>query len=345
VTFSESGPVPSVSVVVPLFNEAEGLPLFHAELTNVLSSLSGRCTWKIIYVVDPSPDGTTEVVRQLADQDSRISGVFLLRRAGHQLSLLAGMRASDADAVITMDGDLQHPPELIPEILRLYETGVDVVQTVRVSTDGQGSIARGLSRGFYGLINRLSDVKMVAGGADYHLLSRRVVDILCNEIVERDVFMRGLIPWLGLPTATIEFTARQRVAGESKYSIRRSLSLATSGIVSFSKLPLHLGIGLGLVVCVLAILTAVGAVVARLVGNDIPAGWATLIVVLTLLSGVQLLCLGLIGMYLSVIFDEAKKRPQILVAETVGTTHRNGGPANEWPARLATPDGDVPDRQ
>jgi glycosyltransferase involved in cell wall biosynthesis len=308
----------SICVVVPLFNETAGLGSFHEELSQTMRGQESDYSWSVIYVVDPSPDGTADLVRTLAAADEHVSGVFLLRRAGHQLSLLAGMRASDADAVITMDGDLQHPPELIPEMLRRFADGADVVQTIRVSTDGQGAISRHFSNGFYSLMNRLSDVKIEKGGADYRLMSRTVVDILGNDIVEQDLFLRGLIPWLGLPTSLVEFTARERVAGKSKYSLSRSLSLAASGIVSFSKVPLHIGIGLGLVVCALAAVGAVAAILARFLGADIPAGWTTLVVVLALLSGVQLLCLGLIGMYVGVIFDEAKKRPLILIADTVG---------------------------
>jgi glycosyltransferase involved in cell wall biosynthesis len=313
----EGGALPTLDVVVPLFNEAEGIETFHAALVEVLQTMDSRYLWCVVYVVDPSPDGTAERVRRLVEADDRVRALLLLRRAGHQMSLIAGMERSTADIVITMDGDLQHPPSLIPTMLDLYETGVDVVQTVRFKTDGQGWIASALSRGFYRLMGKLSEVRMVPGGADFRLMSARVVEILCHEIGESDRFLRGLIPWLGLPTATLEFTAPARELGRSKYSFSRSMSLAVTGVVSFSKVPLHLGIVLGLVVGALGLVAGIVAGVMRLSGADIPAGWATLVVMVAILSGMQMVTLGLIGLYLGVIFDEAKRRPQILVSEAM----------------------------
>lgn len=312
--------LPSLGVVVPLFNEAAGLADFHRALVAVLESVADRYRWCVLYVVDPSPDGTATRARALADSDDRVGALILMRRAGHQMSLVAGMERIGTDVVVTMDGDLQHPPELLPRILDLYETGVDVVQTVRTSTAGQSLLSAAASRSFYRLMTRLSEVPMVPGGADYRLMSGRVVRILTKDIQESDRFLRGLLPWLGMPTATVEFEAPARGAGESKYTFRRSLQLATSGIVSFSKVPLQLGIVLGLVVGALGLLSGVAAFIARLSGADIPAGWATLVVMVAVLSGMQLVALGLIGTYLGVVFDEAKKRPQIIVGDHVEAT-------------------------
>lgn len=309
--------LPTLDVVVPLYNEADGIADFHRALVEVLATVEPRYAWSVVYVVDPSPDGTAERVRAIADADARVGAVLLMRRAGHQMSLIAGMERSAADVVITMDGDLQHPPTLIPAMLDLFESGVDVVQTVRARTVGQGWLARTLSSGFYRVMARLSEVRMVPGGADFRLMSSRVVRILCDEIGESDRFLRGLIPWLGLPTATIEFDAPARHAGRSKYSLRRSLALAASGVVSFSKVPLHLGIVLGLVVGALGVISGIVAAIMRLAGADIPAGWTTLVVMVAVLSGMQMVTLGLIGLYLGVIFDEAKRRPQILVGSVI----------------------------
>ena len=327
----------TLDVVVPLFNEAEGIHGFHRELAAVLATVEDRYAWSVIYVVDPSTDGTAERVRELVDRGEPVRAVLMLRRAGHQMSLIAGMERSTADAVIMMDGDLQHPPQLIPEMLRLYETGVDVVQTVRRTTEGQGRLARAFSRGFYRLMGRLSEVPMVPGGADYRLVSSKVADILCNEIVENDRFLRGLIPWLGLPTATVEFDAPARSAGRSKYNFGRSMSLAVNGIVSFSKVPLQLGIILGLVVSALGLVSGVVALVMGLLGADFPAGWATLVVMVAVLSGMQLMTLGLVGLYVGVVFDEAKKRPQILVGETLGTPPRDAASLEHRAASSVTP--------
>lgn len=326
----EPDPRASLDVVVPLFNEADGLAGFHAGLTEVLEALSDRYRWGVTYVVDPSPDGTAEIVRRLADADSRVRGVLLLRRAGHQMSLVAGMEWSSADAVITMDGDLQHPPALIPQMLQLFEGGADVVQTVRTRTEGQSRVSRALSGSFYKLIHAISHVRIVEGGADFRLLSARAVRIVTAEIQESDRFLRGLVPWIGLPTETIEFEAAPRAHGSSKYTLARSLQLAGSGVVSFSKAPLHLAIILGLVVSGLGLVSGIAALVMRLAGAAIPAGWATLVVMVAVLSGVQLICLGFIGLYLGVVFDEAKRRPQILVEDYVSQSdHHDASTAGQ----------------
>ncbi len=328
----------TLCVVVPLYNEEEGILAFHDALTAVLRGVEERYEWTVLYVVDPSRDDTASRVRELASRDPRVGGIFLLRRAGHQMSLIAGMQRSHADACITMDGDLQHPPEMIPRMLEMFEDGADVVQTVRLHTVGQGRIRRTLSVWFYRVINRLSSVPMVQGGADFRLMSARVVRILCEGIVENDRFIRGLIPWLGLPTSVLEFTAPERVAGKSSYTMGRSFSLAASGIVSFSKVPLHFGIGLGLVVSVLGLLGGIGAVVARLSGAPIPAGWTSLVVMMALLAGAQLITLGIIGMYIGVVFDETKRRPQILVADSVGAVERDLVPTSPQPPTRLQPE-------
>ena len=334
----------TLDVIVPLYNEADGIQQFHLALVEVLQSLQERYSWSVIYVVDPSSDGTALLVRELVEADDRVHAVLLLRRAGHQMSLVAGMERSTADAVVTMDGDLQHPPELIPQMLALFETGVDVVQTIRSKTEGQGWLPEALSRGVYWLMGHLSKVPMIQGGADFRVMSSRVVNILSTEIVESDRFLRGLIPWLGLPTATLEFDAPARQAGRSKYSFGRSLSLAASGIVSFSKAPLHLGIVLGLVVGALGLLSGIVALVLRLSGADIPAGWTTLVIMVALLSGMQLITLGLIGLYLGVVFDEAKRRPQILVGELLpGRLNRGTRTPFESPTRGGISGADEPE--
>ena len=314
----------TLCVIVPLYNEAEGVCAFNAALTAVLTDVEESYEWTILYVVDPSRDETAARVRELAAEDPRVSAILMLRRAGHQMSLIAGMQRNRADACITMDGDLQHPPEIIPEMLDLFEKGADVVQTVRVRTDGQAWLRRALSLAFYRGINRLSDVQLVPGGADFRLMSARVVWILSERIVENDRFIRGLIPWLGLPTATIEFTAPERSFGKSSYSMARSVSLAVSGVVSFSKVPLHFGIGLGLVVSLLGLVGGCAAAILRISGAPIPAGWTSLVVMMALLAGAQLVALGLIGLYLGVVFDETKRRPQILIADVVGTIDSRG---------------------
>jgi dolichol-phosphate mannosyltransferase len=307
-----------VDVVVPLLNEAGIIREFHCELMKALDGVSDRYECRVLYVVEPSTDGTAEIVRGIAESDPRVAALFNLRRAGHQMALIAGMQHSRSDACVTLDGDLQHPPSLIPEMLRLFETGVDVVQTVRTRTEGISIFNRTSSRLYYSIINKLTDVPITPGGADFRLVSARVVEIVSRRVTESDRFLRGLVPWLGLPTAYLDFEAAPRRAGESKYSAKRRISLAVSGILSFSKIPLQAGLFLGLIVTGLAMLFALGAVGYRFAGGSVAAGWTSLVVLISLMTGAQLLALGLIGMYIGVVFDEAKKRPQVLIADQAG---------------------------
>ena len=229
-------------VVAPAYNEGDGIENFCASLKSILETVESKYEWSLIIVIDPSQDDTEQVVRDLAHADARVSALVMSRRVGHQASLMAGMDQCRADACITMDADLQHPPELIPEMLALFETGADVVQAVRVSTDGVGTLNASLSKAFYKLINRASDIELIESGADFRLLSKRVLTVFQTELRERNPFLRGLVQWIGYPTQTLQFVAPARHSGQSKYSMRAKGRLALSGLVYFSNTPLKIGL-------------------------------------------------------------------------------------------------------
>ncbi len=307
-------------VVAPAYNEGDGLENFYTSLKSVLETIENRYEWSLIIVIDPSEDNTVEVARDLALSDDRVSALVMSRRAGHQVSLMAGMDQCRADACITMDADLQHPPELIPQMLALFETGADVVQTVRVSTDGVGTMKASLSKVFYKLINRASEVELIESGADFRLLSKRVLTLFQTELRERNPFLRGLVQWIGYPTVTLQFVAPVRHSGKSKYSIGAKGRLAMFGLVSFSKTPLKIGLIAGASIAVFAVVIGIISIVPILRGESIPPGWTTLAVLMAFLSSAQLLTIGLLGIYIGAIFDEVKQRPAYLIRERIGSS-------------------------
>jgi glycosyltransferase involved in cell wall biosynthesis len=314
---AESDAVASLDVICPVYCEADSIESFHGRLVNVLADLSGRYRSRVLYIVDPSDDDTVKTIRKLAENDRNVASLVMSARFGHQMALVAGMDHANADAVIMLDSDLQHPPELIPTLLGRFEDGFDVVQTVRTSTQDQRRLSATSSKVFYALLNRMSDIEIVEGGADFRLLSRRVVRVFTDDIRERNQFLRGLVPWVGFPATTVEFVAESREAGKSKYSFRRSLRFALDGLLSFSKTPLRLGIGLGFFFAFVAFAYALVSAIAYVTAGSIPSGWTSLAMLVAGFSGVLLVFMGILGLYIGAIFDEVKGRPHYIVDERI----------------------------
>ncbi len=304
---------PLVSVVVPFFDEKENLEPLWREIREALdgAGLDGE----ILFVDDGSRDGSHRVVETLHEKDPSVRLVRLSRNFGHQAALSAGLDLARGEAVITLDADLQHPPSLIPEMVRIWrEEGAAVVNTVRDSMEGAGPLKRGASKLFYSLWKRLAEVEISPGTADFRLLDRAVVDAL-KRLPERRRFLRGLVSWLGFPQKEIRYEAPARHSGKSKYSIRKMVRLAVDGITSFSAAPLQLSALLGAAVTSLAFLYMVYAFVQWARGAVQP-GWSSLIAAVLLLGGVQLLALGVIGLYLGRVYNEVKARPVYVIQET-----------------------------
>ena len=307
-----------IQVVLPVYNEVEVIGDFNQELFKVIESLRDRYTFEVIYVVDKSPDGTLEKLRQISAGNAAVRVLALSRRFGHQLSLVAGMDACDGDAVIMMDSDLEHPPALIPALLAQYEAGSDIVQTRRVYHDAVSPFKKIASHTFYRLISRISSVPISEDAADFRLISHRVLTVFQTGIREQRQFLRGLFPWVGFNTTTVEFVSRRRAKGRSKYTIRRMIAFAVTGIVSFSKMPLQISIYIGLAMSILAILHGILMTVLFFFTSKPPAGWTTLVALVSFLGGLQLIVLGIIGEYIGAIFDEVKNRPLYIVEEALG---------------------------
>lgn len=302
---------PYISVVVPSFNEAPNIPLMAERLGAVLEGLG---TWEVIFCDDGSTDGSLELLRALHASDPRIRYCSFSRNFGHQNALRAGLERARGQAVASLDGDLQHPPELLPELLARLREGFDIVYTVRAPARGLSLFKRLSSRGFYGLMNALGDVRIEEGAADFRLLSRRAVEALLR-LTEQGIFWRGAVPWVGFRQCAVRYEPAPRLHGTTKYSTRRMLRFALDGITSFSLKPLQLTTMAGLLSSGFAFLYAVYALVMRLWSDRTVAGWTSILISVLFIGGIQLISLGILGEYLGKLFMEAKGRPHYIVAE------------------------------
>ena len=302
-----------ISIVIPLFNEEGNLEKLYRELIGVLSATAQ--TYEIIFVDDGSSDTSFRIVKQLASADPAVRGISFSRNFGHQVAIMAGLETSRGEVVITMDGDLQHPPHLIPSLLSEYENGYDIVNTIRKDTQDAGLGKRMTSSLFYSLMRRMSDVQIVAGAADFRLMNRMVVDAFIR-LPERDRFTRGLVSWMGFRQTAITYSAAARFSGNTKYTFRKMMRFALDAITSFSPKPLRISFYLGVFSIITGLIYAVYAIYRHFTSATIP-GWTSLLLVVLVLGGAQLLSLGIIGEYIARIYVQAKSRPLYFVRETV----------------------------
>ncbi|MBU0763366.1 MAG: glycosyltransferase family 2 protein [Bacteroidetes bacterium] len=302
---------PEISIVIPLYNEEKNITPLYNELAPALKELCNY--YEILFVDDGSRDKSFDIIRQLSAQDSGVRGISLSRNFGHQVALMAGLEHSTGNVVITMDADLQHPPQFIREMYKAWQDGYDIVNTRREDIKNLGFIKRVTSKLFYMLINLLSDVRIESASADFRLLSRKVVDSF-TSIRERDRFTRGLISWMGYKQTIIDYMQPERFAGKSKYSLKKMLRFGIDGITSFSSKPLRLSFYCGLFILLCGIAYTIYAVVQYFLGVTAP-GWASILISVLIIGGFQLLSLGIIGEYIARIFNESKARPLYFVKD------------------------------
>ena len=307
----------TLTVVCPVYNEEDVILAFHGELRRALAALEGRWAWSVVYVVDRGTDRTLDLLRSLAASDASVRVLALSSHFGQQASILAGLDHCDADAVVMMDADLQHPPALVPELVARHEAGHDVVYTVREDTAQVPFLKRLTARWFYRLASAMSDTPIREGAADFRLVSRRVVEVFRRGVRERGLFLRGLFSWVGFPSCAVRFQVGARRAGRTKYSLGRMARFGLGGVVAFSRVPLRAAGVVGLVLAAAGLLG--GAVVLwDLVRHGAPpTDRAVLLVALALVSGVQLVFLGILGEYLGAVLDEARARPHYIVQERI----------------------------
>jgi glycosyltransferase involved in cell wall biosynthesis len=299
-----------LSVVTPCYNESEVVSPFFEALRRVLDTIVS-CQWEVLFVDDGSSDQTLQKLNEIQRGDARVRVFSLSRNFGHQVALSAGMERATGDCVVLMDSDLQHPPELIPQMVTLWQNGNEVVSAVRKHTEGISRMKRLSSDGFYWLFNRLSDTPVATGAADFCLISARVCRILCG-MRERHRFLRAMLSWVGFRRCTVEYVAQQRHAGESKFTPARMLRLASDAVFSFSAKPVRLAIRIGLMTSFLGVVYLAYVVARALILGDLVPGWGSVMSAMLILGGVQIAFLGVIGEYVARVFEEAKDRPLYL---------------------------------
>ena len=304
-----------LSIVVPVHDEQESLEELVRRITGAVESLEDVDT-EILLVDDGSRDASYALMVALAGRDARVKVVQLSRNFGHQVALTAGIELAAGDAVVCMDADLQHPPELIADFVRLWREGNDVVYGV-MQERPEGWFKRVTARAFYGLLRRMTKVEMPAAAGDFRLVDRVAVDAFL-AMRERDRYLRGKFAWLGFTQKGVDYVPPPRYAGRSKYTVRRMARLAFDGIFSFSIYPLRVVLVLGLVVSALSFLIGVASLVSKFTGANVVPGYVTIVDVITFIGGIQLIVLGGIGEYIGRIYEEVKRRPLYVVRRTHG---------------------------
>lgn len=308
-----------LSIVAPAYNEEESLESLYRRVADVMDAEG--MPFELVIVDNGSSDRTLEILKRLNRQDSRVHYLSLSRNFGHQGGLIAGLEHATGDVVVSMDADLQHPPEVIPQMLTLWRQGVDVVFTIKRDIRGQSILRRAFNWAFYGVMSRLSRLELRGGQSDFRLMDRAAVDALCS-LRERNKFLRGLSRWIGFRQEGVQYDVGERFAGRSKFRIGHLFRFALDGILSFSVVPLRLFTFFGFVTALPAFLYGLFALgsgaYAFFTGyhGRVPPGWASVAAAVFFLGGVQLMGIGLLGEYVGRIYDEVKGRPQYLVRES-----------------------------
>lgn len=307
---------PLLSMVIPCYNEEavigetlKRLAQFRSEITDL--------RLEFVFVDDGSKDQTRALLKAAAEKNPEIRIIGFARNFGHQIAVSAGVDAARGDAVVLIDADLQDPPEVVHQMIAKWREGYDVVYGVRTERPGESAFKLATARGFYRLLNKLSDVPIPLDTGDFRLMSRQVVDTL-RAMPEKDRFVRGMVSWIGFKQTALPYRRAERFAGETKYPLRKMLKFATDGIMSFSSKPLQLAIGLGVTAAAMALLGIIYAIGMRLFTSTWVEGWTALMIAVLFIGGVQLLCVGILGEYIGRIYSEIKRRPLYIVQEYIG---------------------------
>ena len=314
--------------MAPVRNEEEVLPELHRRLDAVAAQIDGEC--EFILVDDGSTDRSREVMSELRARDDRVKLLFLARNFGHQLAITAGLDFAEGDAVVIIDGDLQDPPEAVLEMIPLWREGYEVVHGVRRRRAGESRMKLWTAHTFYRVMHRLSEVDFPVDTGDFRLVDRRVADVV-RSMREPDRYLRGMFAWVGFRQTSVTYDRDERYAGKTKNSWRRMISFAIDGILGFSVAPLRFILGLGFVISALSLAWGLVAIIVKLTGSVPPGGqgWASLTVLITFLAGVQLIVLGMIGLYVARAYEQGKERPLYLVASAEGLDAGPSGPVRE----------------
>ena len=302
-----------IAIVIPSFNEEGNIEVMVNSIHSVLKELPYE--YQLIFVDDGSDDNTLDTLKKLSFKDEKLFFIELSRNFGHQNALKAGVDIAKANAVITMDGDMQHPPELIPQLIKKWEEGYDVVYTRRKDNLKVSYFKKKTSKSFYDLMNYLSEVNFEPGTADFRLMDEKVVEVF-TDFSENELFIRGLVSWLGFKQYAIDYVAAERFSGKSKYTVKKMMRFAIQGITSFSTRPLHIAIFMGLGLSFFAFVFYIGYVLYSMYFGHIISGWASVISTIVFFGGLNLIVLGIIGMYIGKLFIQSKQRPNYLIRST-----------------------------
>lgn len=303
-----------LSIVVPVFNEEGNVAKLARSIKSVFAPSNIR--YELILIDDGSQDRTWEVIKQASSRDDCIKGVSLSRNFGHQNALFTGLHYANGKAIITMDGDLQHPPEIIPRMYEAWQKGFKVVETKRIDSSDTTTFKKVSSRLFYWLFSKLSGIPMSSGTSDFRLIDATVAEAIM-EMRDSELFIRGISHWVGFPKTTITYQAGRRFSGESKFSLGKMFRLSVASLFSFSIIPLRIGIWVGLFTSLSALLE-MGYILLRYLQGRTISGWASTLTVISFMFGVLFVLIGILGAYLGNIFEISKNRPRFLVNEIVG---------------------------
>jgi len=307
-----------MSLVVPAFNEAAGLKTFYGDLSEILEKTSHTYDWEIIFIDDGSTDHTLSEINELRQKDPRVKWLSLSRNFGHQAALTAGFEYAKGDAVITMDCDLQHPVSLLPYMIVQWETGYDLVITIREDDPNSGFLKRHTADYFYRIINTISNIPIQPYTADFRLMSRKALNAFL-KFNETHRFVRGMVSWMGFKSCELSYKPEKRQAGKSKYTLKKMVNLALDGLTSFSIVPLRISTFLGIFIFFGTLAYALYAIIIWFVKpHSLQVGWTSLLITINLLGGTILLFIGLLGEYIGRIYEQVKMRPVYLIDKMDG---------------------------
>ena len=303
-----------VALIVPCYNEQEALPIFYEEVMKVVTTMN--CQYELIFVNDGSKDNTLSILKNFAAKDENVTYISFSRNFGKEAAMYAGFSNADADYVAVMDADMQDPPALLPQMVKILETeDYDSVATRRVSRDGEPPIRSWFARKFYQLINKISDADIVDGARDFRLMKREMVDAIV-AMGEYNRFSKGIFGWIGFKTYWLPYENRERVAGTTKWSFWKLFRYSLDGIINFSHVPLQIASWSGIVLTLISFLSILFIVIRKVLFGDPVAGWPSLVCIITFIGGIQLFCMGIMGQYLAKMYLEIKKRPHYIVSDT-----------------------------
>ena len=312
-----------ISLVIPMYYEEKVANKCYEKVSNVLKSLEDKYDHEIIFVNDESKDKTLDILEEIAKKDTKVKIISFSRNFGHQAAVTAGLKEVTGDAIVIIDADLQDPPELIPEMLELWEQGNEVIYGKRKTRKGESAFKLLTAKMFYKTLNALSDVEIPKDTGDFRLVDRKVVDVV-NNLPEHNKFLRGLFSWVGFKQKAYEYERQERFAGETKYPLKKMLKLASDGIISFSNKPIKMVGALGIISIIISVIILIYALISYIFKlNELSAGWTSLMVAITFFAGVQLLSLWVISEYIGRIYDEAKGRPQYIVDKKINIENKD----------------------